>query len=43
VEEGRGWYSPSYGVRLECATLDFTTSLALPDEREWRFAFSPRG
>lgn len=39
---GDGWYSPSYGVRVPCATIDVRAVVKLPDERRWRFSITPR-
>jgi hypothetical protein len=35
-----GWYSPSYGVRQQCPTLDFAAIVDLDVRREFRFHFS---
>jgi heparinase II/III-like protein len=34
---GRAWYSPSYGVRLPCACLDFETEDRVDGRREYMF------
>jgi hypothetical protein len=35
------WYSPSYGVRIACRAIDFTTTADLPGNRAYTFAIGP--
>jgi len=37
---GRGWYSPSYGVRVPCGTLDLDSDMAFDGARDFRFRIS---
>jgi hypothetical protein len=32
-----GWYSPSYGVRVPCAVLDFDIVATIDGRREYAF------
>jgi hypothetical protein len=34
------WYSPSYGVRTPCDSLELETDIVLPSEASWVFAFT---
>ena len=34
---GEGWYSPSYGVRVPCTTLDLRAQVMLDGARTWIF------
>jgi hypothetical protein len=34
---GRGWYSPAYGVRRPCLTLDLQADVQFDGRREYRF------
>lgn len=35
------WYSPTYGVRVPCAALDFHVDTALNGDRRWSFVLAP--
>ena len=41
VEVGEGWYSPSYGVREPCATIDLSVTLTLPTDATFAFVIQP--
>jgi hypothetical protein len=34
------WYSPSYGVRTPCQSLELETEIVLTNESSWRFTFT---
>jgi hypothetical protein len=36
---GPAWYSPSYGVRVDCSAIDVTTRVTIAGECEWTFTF----
>jgi len=36
------WYSPSYGVRVACQSLDLTVEAEVGPGSEWRFTFMPK-
>jgi hypothetical protein len=38
---GRGWYSPSYGVRQPCAVIDLALPVTLPSDRAWSLVLEP--
>ena len=38
---GEGWFSPSYGVRTACQTVDFKTQASIDGEAVWMFALVP--
>jgi hypothetical protein len=39
---GSGWYSPSYGVRVPCATIDLDAPIALDGRLEYTFQLMRR-
>jgi hypothetical protein len=40
VRQVSAWYSPSYGVRVPCQTLELETEVVLSNESSWHFAFA---
>jgi hypothetical protein len=35
------WYSPSYGVRIACRAIEFTTTADVSESRDYVFAIGP--